>query len=148
MKRYMAWQKEFVTLLTVAGFARHRQVLPMAGLVVLVEAYSATKKLHGTYKATKPDIDNIQKSLLDSLWGKHGLYANLADDNAVSHIQVIKVWSAQHRISFFQQTNHDSVRQELIAKVQELESSQHRSPVKPSRKRGGSSGIISTKVPQ
>lgn len=135
MQRYIAWQREFVTLLTLAGYAAHRNVLPLCGLVVLVETPARRKKHIGLYKQTKPDIDNLQKSLLDSLWGKHGLYAGLSDDNAVGHIEVVKVWGSEHRISFFHNTDHADVLAQLTEQVASHESNSTNlqcAPVKPS----------------
>lgn len=100
-KRYYAWQRALQLALRQCRVGPSGTPLPCDGLVCLCQFKRATRREHGEYKREKPDVDNIQKALLDSLWGSRGLYQGLGDDNRVAHIEVIKTHAATDRMTFF-----------------------------------------------
>lgn len=74
-----------------AHIAQHRPGRPLEGPVRLVVKWiwpTAKKALHGTYKATRPDTDNLQKMLKDVLQD----CKYFADDAQVASEVVEKFW--------------------------------------------------------
>lgn len=106
-KRFHKWRDDFVIAMLKSP------QLPTKGLVLLCEQKCTSSRKWGKYKDTKPDVDNIQKSVLDSLWGSRGVYGDQVDDAAVVHIEVLKVWSSVDRMTFFQRLDADDVREQL-----------------------------------
>jgi Holliday junction resolvase RusA-like endonuclease len=71
----------------------HKPAVPMTGAIRLVARFNFptdAKKLRGTPKTTKPDLDNLCKGLLDALQ-RNGW---IAADQEVAEIHAQKRWQA------------------------------------------------------
>lgn len=91
--RYFAWADKARECAKEAGGvpdAKYIDKLLIRVFIGMPKSWSKKKQElnNGTYHRNKPDLDNCEKSVCDSLW---------KDDSGIAHMDAIKFWSYNPR---------------------------------------------------